>query len=194
MVEILLPVLLLIIIAILRFFETKWLYQNKPVGKKYAEWTLQAIGISYGLIIAGTLTEYFVLQRKLDLLITIIAFILMFLRILLKIWSVKTLNEFWSPYIEIKKEHKLVINGPYKYIRHPVYLGTILDSIAIPLFLNSYFTLWFISWIYIIIIFIRLNIEEKVLVKEFADEYLIYRKNTGMLLPKINIFKWRGKV
>jgi protein-S-isoprenylcysteine O-methyltransferase Ste14 len=39
--------------------------------------------------------------------------------------------------IETEKEHKVCQTGPYKYIRHPGYLGLIVSIIGFPLVLNS---------------------------------------------------------
>ncbi len=41
---------------------------------------------------------------------------------LILFWRVhKTLGENWSPILEIRRNHKLITDGPYKYVRHPMY-------------------------------------------------------------------------
>lgn len=37
------------------------------------------------------------------------------------IWSHRALGSNWSPILEIRKEHTLVTNGPYRFVRHPMY-------------------------------------------------------------------------
>lgn len=48
-------------------------------------------------------------------------------------------NRFFSGLVRIQKErgHKVVVGGPYRYLRHPGYLGMIAFTLATPLILNS---------------------------------------------------------
>jgi protein-S-isoprenylcysteine O-methyltransferase Ste14 len=179
------PCLFLLIIGLLRFFETDWLYKNRLKGKKYAKWTLFGFNASYGLTIFITIIEYILVKRKINIGVTIISVIMMIIRLLLKLWASKTLGDYWSPHIEIKENHKLIKDGPYKYIRHPAYLGTIIDIIAVALFLNSYYTLLLILLIRFSMVLIRIKIEEKILTDYFGEEYINYKKTTWALVPKI---------
>lgn len=75
---------------------------------------------------------------------------------------------------------KLVTDGLYKYVRHPIYSGSILFLWATPqmtwngLALRLAFTLYFI---------IGGMVEEKKLVAEFGEVYRAYRLRTPMLIP-----------
>jgi protein-S-isoprenylcysteine O-methyltransferase Ste14 len=53
-------------------------------------------------------------------------------------WAIHV-NRFFSAVIRIQKErgHTVVTTGPYRFVRHPGYLGVILESLAAPLMLNS---------------------------------------------------------
>ena len=82
----------------------------------------------------------------------------------------------------------LVISGPYKYIRHPMYV-----AIYIALFGAGFL---FFSWIWfaIMIIFIPIwyldcRIEEKQMIELHGEKYLDYRRRVGMFLPKHFFFK-----
>jgi len=46
------------------------------------------------------------------------------------IWSHRALGSNWSPILEIRKEHTLVTNGPYKFIRHPMYAAIFIVGIG----------------------------------------------------------------
>jgi len=50
---------------------------------------------------------------------------------LLFIWSYKALGRNWSPILEIRKEHSLVTDGPYRFIRHPMYAAILLIGIGV---------------------------------------------------------------
>lgn len=47
-------------------------------------------------------------------------------------------NSFASRIIEVDKEQKVIATGPYAYIRHPMYLGTIIMVLFTPLALGSF--------------------------------------------------------
>jgi protein-S-isoprenylcysteine O-methyltransferase Ste14 len=47
-------------------------------------------------------------------------------------------NSFASRIIEVDKEQKVIATGPYAYIRHPMYLGTIIMFLFTPLALGSF--------------------------------------------------------
>jgi len=55
----------------------------------------------------------------------------------------KSLGDQWSVHIigtdKLAGKRRLVVAGPYRYIRHPVYLGIILEQICIPLIANLYY-------------------------------------------------------
>ncbi len=71
---------------------------------------------------------------------------------------------------------KLVTDGLYKHIRHPMYLGEILMLLGAPV-LGQNITTLFLSPVFIIQILIWRFLEEKEMVKEFP-EYREYKKRT----------------
>jgi protein-S-isoprenylcysteine O-methyltransferase Ste14 len=93
-------------------------------------------------------------------------------------------NEFASRVIEVVKGQKVIQSGPYRFVRHPMYLGATLMYIASPLALGSYWAM--IPALFIIPIFIaRIINEEKVLTKDL-EGYSEYKQKTRYrLLPGI---------
>jgi len=84
-------------------------------------------------------------------------------------------NAYLSEVVRIQEDrsHQVVKTGPYKYIRHPMYLAVIIFVISTPLALGSFIALFFSGLIGIIFI-IRTHLEEKTLQKELAgyEEYM----------------------
>lgn len=79
----------------------------------------------------------------------------------------------------------LVKSGPYKYIRNPLITGVLTVLIGISLISGSFWiALWALVFFVINTVYFKL-IEEKKLVKRFGDEYVNYRQNTPMWIPKI---------
>jgi protein-S-isoprenylcysteine O-methyltransferase Ste14 len=102
----------------------------------------------------------------------------------MQIWSTKTLSDNFSQDIVIKKDHHLVTNGPFKFIRHPQYLSQFLmDLGAAAATLN--FILAPLALIQIPFLFMRASLEDKLLEKYFGENFKSYKKKTGMIIPFI---------
>ncbi len=93
-------------------------------------------------------------------------------------------NQFASRIIEVVEGQKVIQSGPYRIVRHPMYMGSTLMYVASPLALGSYWAI--IPAIFIIPIFVaRIINEEKVLTKEL-EGYLEYKQKTRYrLIPGI---------
>lgn len=84
----------------------------------------------------------------------------------------------------IIEEHKLIKNGPFGIIRHPLYVSYILILAGLSLILLSYWLL--IPTLFIIIgIYPTAKAEENNLIEQFGEEYIEYKKNVGMFFPKL---------
>ena len=90
----------------------------------------------------------------------------------------------WSGKVTIQQKHSLIKNGPYKRIRHPIYSGVLLMMLGTGIITGN-----FLNFVWIIFCFFglyRKSIqEEKLLRKEFSDEYENYQEQTKMLIPYI---------
>lgn len=102
----------------------------------------------------------------------------------IQIWAFKTLGEYYSQDIAIKKDHKLITTGPFKIIRHPQYFSQILVDIGAALATLS-FILAPLALVQIVIMFLRASFEDKLLQKHFGNEFTAYKKKSGLLLPFI---------
>lgn len=94
------------------------------------------------------------------------------------------LGKNWSDHIKIYDTHTLVIEGMYKYVRHPLYASIILmlfgGCIAYRNWLNAILTVF----IFIPFIYYRAKQEEQLLSQQF-EQYKNYKNTTGMFFPKI---------
>jgi protein-S-isoprenylcysteine O-methyltransferase Ste14 len=102
----------------------------------------------------------------------------------IQIWSFKTLGENYSQDVEIFKNHKLVTKGPFRFIRHPQYISQILMDIGAGLTTLSYIVLP-LSLIQIPFIIMRASLEEKLLQKNFREEFNNYKNKSGFMIPFI---------
>lgn len=105
---------------------------------------------------------------------------------LLILWILASLGKNISAALKIRDNHRLVTEGPYRYVRHPLY------SAGIPLFfsISLISSNWFLGLIGIgfqlFIMLVRTPLEEKMLIDHFGDEYRSYMKKTGAHFPRIN--------
>ncbi len=103
----------------------------------------------------------------------------------LVVWATAS-NAFFSQVVRIQSErsHAVATGGPYRYVRHPAYLGTILYELAVPVLLASWWAL--IVGVFNAILFIlRTALEDRTLQAELTG-YDDYASQVGYrLLPGI---------
>jgi len=102
----------------------------------------------------------------------------------LLVWVHHTLGKQWSTDLQLKEGHTLITDGPYRWIRHPMY--TTLFSFFVGLMLVS--ANWLVVMLVILSIFVlymRIGKEEKMMIEQFGDEYRAYMRCTGRLLPRL---------
>jgi len=88
----------------------------------------------------------------------------------------------WSHEVAFKKDHELIENGVYGYMRHPIYSGVLLMLLGTALFVGRVGTfalflvmLWF--WR------VKSVKEEELLAEHFPDEYPAYKTRVKALIP-----------
>jgi len=104
---------------------------------------------------------------------------------------------FWREegmaHAKIKAQDRLITYGIYGYARHPHYLSVMLICIGFSFLSLCLFNppfpssiLPFVPSIFILLYFYFLAIkEEKNLIERFGKEYLEYKKNVPMFIPRI---------
>lgn len=96
----------------------------------------------------------------------------------------RTLGRYYSYGLRIVPDHKLVTYGIYKHVRHPITTAAIIYDAGIPLIFSSLYG--FLVMLGLIPLFLyRIQIEEKMLIERFGDEYREYMKRTKRLIPFI---------
>ena len=85
----------------------------------------------------------------------------------------------------IQKGHRVVKNGPYRYIRHPSYTGLLLTTIGVAIGMENWIGLILMVLIVFLSLKKRINLEEQVLQKSLSEEYTSYIKSTKRLIPFI---------
>jgi protein-S-isoprenylcysteine O-methyltransferase len=92
------------------------------------------------------------------------------------------MGDNYSNEIVVMKTHKLVTKGPFKFIRHPYYLGQIIADLGAAVALLSYTVFPFVI-IEIPLLVMRSVFEDKLMLKHFKEEFFAYKKKSGLLIP-----------
>lgn len=99
-------------------------------------------------------------------------------------WLFSSIGSGITPTAATRAQHRLVTNGIYRYIRHPLYTFGSAMFVSFGMLADS----WFIALLGIlvfIVMAIRTPQEEANLIAKFGDEYRDYMKRTGRFLPKL---------
>jgi protein-S-isoprenylcysteine O-methyltransferase Ste14 len=100
-------------------------------------------------------------------------------------WSHWALGRNWSDNPRITESQTLTTDGPYRWVRHPIYTS-FLAILGSSLLITSN---WFVGLIWLLITAIdvrnRIGFEEARLHARFGETYENYRQSTGHLLPRL---------
>jgi protein-S-isoprenylcysteine O-methyltransferase Ste14 len=108
-------------------------------------------------------------------------------------WSYHTLGKNWVHGMDpskflLKKEHVLVTNGPYRYVRHPLYAASFTFILALA-FMTANWLVLLPAVAVTALFYARVGGEEAMLVSTFGDEYCEYMKRTPRFIPKVGFRK-----
>ncbi len=120
-----------------------------------------------------------------SLLVEAISFVVMIFSLYLIVIVMRE-NTFLSRQVEIQKSrhHKVITTGPYRYVRHPMYIAFILYMFSMSLALGSLYGLIPAAMINILLV-IRTYFEDKMLFKELKGYKRYARKTKFRLVPGV---------
>jgi protein-S-isoprenylcysteine O-methyltransferase Ste14 len=100
------------------------------------------------------------------------------------IWARIIIGRNWSGVVTLKEDHQLIERGPYRWVRHPIYTGLLMMYLATAIVLGR--GAGFIGLLFISLSFwIKLDAEEKLMLKQFPDRYPIYQRRVKRIIPFI---------
>jgi protein-S-isoprenylcysteine O-methyltransferase Ste14 len=95
-------------------------------------------------------------------------------------------NRFFSSVLRIQREreHTVCETGLYRFVRHPAYMGLVIQSVGFPLLMGSQWSI-IPAGVLILLVLIRTCLEDRTLLKEL-NGYAEYAKKTKYrILPMI---------
>jgi protein-S-isoprenylcysteine O-methyltransferase Ste14 len=102
----------------------------------------------------------------------------------LRLWPVVVLGNRFSGLVAIQQEHALVTSGIYRVIRHPSYLGLLVNALGWGLAFRSGIGV-LLTALLVLPIVARIRAEERLLASHFGAAYEAYRARTSRLVPGV---------
>jgi protein-S-isoprenylcysteine O-methyltransferase Ste14 len=176
---------LVILLYAARLVEYRLFRRNEPGIHIQARWTTIA-NLILGLILTAAISAEVLLGTWEPLWqISVAGGVLWIFRLATKIWAVRTLGDAWSTEVRIRPGQRLITRGPYRRIRHPIYLCLMIEPMAVALIANTPNTGVAAILILWPLFLTRLKIEEKSLCENFGEEYRRYARSVPALIPHL---------
>jgi len=96
-------------------------------------------------------------------------------------WGATALGDALSPLVAPHPSGRLITGGPYRVVRHPMYLGQLAIAFGAPATLGCRWA-FAVSFAAAIVLFVRIGFEENALALAYA-EYRAYQARSKRLLP-----------
>jgi protein-S-isoprenylcysteine O-methyltransferase Ste14 len=113
-----------------------------------------------------------------------VGYIVAYLGLMFYLWCQVSMGKDWSEEPTVWEDQNLVTRGPFKFIRHPMYLSFILIGIGVALATHNWLIVVF-GLLHYSLVISRAPYEEELMRKKFGQQYEEYIRKTGMFLPKI---------
>jgi protein-S-isoprenylcysteine O-methyltransferase Ste14 len=146
---------------------------------------VQIVGSVYATLVAALLE--LVIRKPAALRFDAIAWgalAVMLAGLTLRGWAVRTLGRSFTLQLDVDPGQRVVEDGPYRWIRHPSYVGAWLSFVASCVLLGSWVAAW-LSAIALAAGFARRIRHEERLLAERCPDYRAYAARTGALLPRV---------
>jgi protein-S-isoprenylcysteine O-methyltransferase Ste14 len=105
----------------------------------------------------------------------------------LALWTFRTshkiLGRNWSLTLEIREKHKLVIDGPYALVRHPMYTSFLLMAVGQAFLLANWIVGLAGLMAFAAFFFLRVDKEERMMLDTFGETYRAYMERTKRIIP-----------
>ena len=144
---------------------------------------LQWIGLFLNFLLGWFLPAAAIVWHRTTLFAFGIIFIL--LGVTLRWYAIWILGRYFTRDVAVSADQPVVQRGPYRFIRHPSYSGTLLTMLGVGLCLTNWASLTallicvFAGHLY------RVQVEEQALIQAIGQPYIEYMQHTRRFIPLI---------
>jgi len=104
---------------------------------------------------------------------------------LFRLWAVLTLGRLFTISVVVRPEQKVVTGGPYRFVRHPSYLGLLVLFFGLGLAMGSLASAMVMVVVPGIGLLWRIRVEEAALRAGLGDSYVEYCRGRARLIPGV---------
>ena len=117
--------------------------------------------------------------------IGLVGLLLLILGYAIRANAILALGKYFTGTVVIKNDHQLIRTGPYRYLRHPAYTGTLIAHLGLGLAFANWFSLLFSSVPFLLAAIYRMRVEERALSETFGAKYSAYCETSKRLIPGV---------
>lgn len=174
-------------LALLAFWLGTWVFIKRPAFRPSVEVRLEhSAVVAAGLfLLFGHFAPPYPLNFQLyrvTVPIALVGTLVVAAGVALAIWARIVLGTNWSAVAEIKDQHELIKNGPYRFMRHPIYEGFVLALAGSAIQKGSV-----CAAVGVAVCFwglqMKIEVEERLLTHRFGEQYLAYQRTVSALPP-----------
>ena len=142
------------------------------------------IAISFGAAIAAASVATSVAPSlRIPAAVQVFGVVVMWLGLATRAWAVAALGGAFRTTVEVDRDQAVVTSGPYKWIRHPSYVGLLLIIAGLGLALGNWLSLAACLVLPLPALAWRIHVEEAELSRVLGDAYRAYQARTTRLIP-----------
>jgi methyltransferase len=181
--------ILILLVGAQRLFELKISKRNESGirskgGREYPSRHFVLMKLLHALWLPASFLEAILLKRPFIPGLAGISTIVFLIGQSLRYAAIHALGSRWTVNIMVVPGEQPVEKGIYRYIRHPNYLGVILEIAALPLFHTAYLTAMVFSFMNALILQTRIKSEEKAL-QENSPYKRVFKKRPRFI-PRLS--------
>ena len=143
-------------------------------------WTVIGLSIFAGFFLRAAFPQGRLTHPQIFYVIGLILFVL---GLIVRWVAIIHLGRFFTVNVAIAEDHQLITTGPYRYVRHPSYTGTLLIFLGFGLCTLNLFSLAAIVLPITAAFLWRMHIEETALREAFGERYREYTVATARIVP-----------
>jgi protein-S-isoprenylcysteine O-methyltransferase Ste14 len=176
-------------------FAVSFIFKKKPAAEEVTVERKRERASIYGIVTQGLayaiawgvhrpyFTPLFEAGRAVEFALAVLAAALAVVSVWMVVAAARTLGKQWSFAARVVEEHKLVTEGPYRIVRHPIYTGMLGMLFATCIATSYWFAIPFALLAFIIGTLVRVRSEERLLRETFGPQFDDYARRVPAFIP-----------